>query len=210
MDKLFWLQRPKQHTKKSGESKNRLPSAAKSENIDVELDDLEEAKLLAKIDRIEQDVLFDKSLAEHMWRGRRIELEREFASNTKKVEQERQQDKEQEKEQQESSSDDEVARYAKRIAAEILQQDDNGEDESLSDLFGSLPVLETDTTGKTRTVVNGPDGVKVTIRDFGKWPGVNPTRVLEEACRSRYILIRPRNIFRVHDSHFRAGTQSSE
>ncbi|RWA09918.1 hypothetical protein EKO27_g5192 [Xylaria grammica] len=198
MEKLFWLQRPRQSNKKPNGPKNRLPLASKSQSSSSESIDLEEAKLLAKVGRIEQDVLFDKPLAEHTWRNRRIELEKEFASNTRKAEQEREQEQEREKEKErekenkttdldqesESDDDDEIAQEAKRMAAEILQ-DDSGEDEALSDLFASLPVQEIDATGKTTTVISGADGVKVTIRDFGKWSGVSPTRVLEEACRSR-------------------------
>jgi ATP-dependent RNA helicase DHX29 len=184
MDKLFWLQRPRQTTKKLNGLKNRPPFANKGQLLGSEHNDLEEAKLLAKIDRIEQDILFDKPLAEHMWRNRRIELEKEFASNASKAEQEKDPDDQG----QASGPEDDIAKEAERMTAEILQQDDSGEDQSLSDLFGSLPFQETDATGKTSTVVNGPDGFKVTIRDFGKWSGVSPTRALEEACRSRYIV----------------------
>ena len=68
------------------------------------------------------------------------------------------------------------------------RQDNADEDESLSDLFASLPVQETDpTTGKTANVINTSDGVKIYIRDFGKWTGVSPMRALEEACRSRLV-----------------------
>lgn len=75
---------------------------------------------------------------------------------------------------------------AERITAEILAQDD--ESDGLADLFANLPTEEVDKeTGRTSTVVHGPDGVKITIRDFGKWTGVSPMRALEEACRSRYV-----------------------
>ncbi|KAI8952625.1 ATP dependent RNA helicase [Xylaria longipes] len=205
MGKLFWLQRPRQGTKKPNGAKNRSALAVKTQSSDAEPTDMEEAKLLAKVDRIEQDVLFDKPLAEHLWRNRRIELEKEFASNARRAEQEREQQQEQEQEQEkktgdldqacESDDDDEIAKEAKRMASEILQED-SGEDEALADLFANLPVQETDATGKTSTVINGADGVKVTIRNFGKWSGVNPMRALEEACRSRdsgvkitYILV---------------------
>lgn len=196
MEKLFWLQRPRQSTKKSNGAKSWPASTSKSLPPDSESTDLEEAKLLAKIGRIEQDILFDKPLAEHLWRNRRIELEKEFASNARKAEQERELELEREREQDkerdrrdqatDSDEDDDVVKEAKRMAAEVLQ--DDSEDDVLSDLFASLPVQETDATGKTTTVVNGADGVKVTIRDFGKWSGVSPTRALEEACRSRYIV----------------------
>ncbi|KAI0534078.1 ATP dependent RNA helicase [Xylaria digitata] len=195
MEKLFSLQRPRQGTRKPNGPKNRAPLVNKSQAMGSESIDLEEAKLLAKVDRIEQDVLFDKPLAEHMWRNRRIELEKEFASNMRKAEKEREKEKDQENQKagldraaesgdDDEDDDDDIAIEAKRMAAEILQ-DDSGEDEALSELFASLPVQETDATGKTTTVINGADGVKVTIRDFGKWSGVSPTRALEEACRSR-------------------------
>ncbi|KAJ8116927.1 hypothetical protein ONZ43_g4324 [Nemania bipapillata] len=191
MAKLFWLQRPRQGTKKTNGDKGRPARASKSLSSRSESTDIEEAKLLAKVDRIEQDVLFDKPLAEHLWRNRRIELEKEFASTARKAEQEREREKELEKEaadldqSSESDEDDEIAKEAKRMAAEILEEG-SGDDEALADLFASLPVQETDATGKTSTVMNGADGVKVTIRDFGKWAGVSPMRALEEACRSSY------------------------
>lgn len=196
MGKLFWLQRPKQGAKKPSGVKKRLAVNDTNSSPAPETDDLEEAKLLARVGRIEHDVLFDKPLAEHLWRNRKIELEKEFASNTRKAEQE----KELEQERGTSGSvkamgsvsndddDDDIAKEAKRMAAEVLQEE-SGDDEAISDLFASLPVQETDAAGKTSTVINGADGIKVTIRDFGKWSGINPTRALDEACRSRYIRI---------------------
>ncbi|KAI1291588.1 ATP dependent RNA helicase [Xylaria venustula] len=191
LEKIFWLQRPKQSTKRPEATRNRAALTNRGQSSGSEPSDLEEAKLLARVDRIEQDVLFDRPLAEHTWRNRRIELEKEFASKTRKVEQEREREKEQEEQNQNADSeqamecddDDEIAKEAKRMAAEILQ--DESEDEPLGDLFSSLPVLETDATGKTRNVINRSDGVKITIRDFGESPGVSPRRALEEACRSR-------------------------
>ncbi|KAI1331653.1 helicase associated domain-containing protein [Xylariaceae sp. FL0255] len=178
MTKLFWIQRPRQSNKKPNGNKpkkGQAPSAAS--------DDPEEARLLARVDRIEQDVLLDRPLAEHMWRGRKIELEKEFAANSKKAEEEK--EAKETKAEQENESGDDIAKEAERIAAEILEDNNTDEDDSLADLFGSLPVLEADASGKLNTVVNGSDGLKITIRDFGKWTGVSPTRVLEEACRSR-------------------------
>ncbi|KAL7623572.1 hypothetical protein AAE478_007255 [Parahypoxylon ruwenzoriense] len=186
--KLFQLQRPKQGTKKDRTTKNYAPNGDKHTTPELLSDDLEEAKLLAKIEKIEQDVLFDRVAAEQKWRADRIELEKEFAAKKKQVgaqaeDETREQDNTTQGQQ---SDDDVVTKEAQRIAAEILQQDDVDEDQSLSDLFASLPVQETDDiTGKTRTVINGSDGVKITIRDFGKLTGVSPMRVLEEACRSR-------------------------
>lgn len=194
MDKLFWLQRPKQGAKKaSGVQKKRAVNGTNPSPAS-EADDLEEAKLLARVSRIEQDVLFDKPLAEHLWRNRNIELEKEFASIARKTEQEKELEQERgtggsdQAMESVSDDDDDIAKEAKRMAAEVLEEE-SGDDEAISDLFASLPVQETDAAGKTSTVINGADGIKVTIRDFGKWSGINPTRALEEACRSRYIRI---------------------
>ncbi|KAI1455583.1 P-loop containing nucleoside triphosphate hydrolase protein [Annulohypoxylon moriforme] len=181
--KLFELQRPHQDSKKGKPAKNRGPNGNGTKRTASELsgDDLEEAKLLAKIEKIEQDVLFDKVAAEQTWRANRIELEKEFAAK-KKAEAEAKEEAAQEAQ----SDDDEVTKEAERIAAEILQQDDADDDQALSDLFASLPFQEVDAvTGKTTNVINGANGIKITIRDFGKWTGISPVRALEEACRSR-------------------------
>lgn len=137
--------------------------------------------MLAKLERVEKDVLFDKYVAENQWRNKRITLEKEFAAA--KAEQKK---KEAPPEPAPSEEVDDVTAEAERMAAEILAEDDD--DEALADLFASLPVNEVDpVTGKSNTVMNGADGSKITIRDFGKWTGVSPMRALEEACRSRFV-----------------------
>ncbi|KAI1262662.1 helicase associated domain-containing protein [Xylariaceae sp. FL1019] len=187
MTELFHIQRPRQIAKRSNGAKGSAKPNGQNKPSNVNTDDLTEAKHLARIARIEEDVLFDKLEAEHIWRSRKIELEKEFAANAKKAQQEKE-----EKEVREANdandaneSGDDITKEAEKIAAEILEQGEGDDDQSLSDLFGDLPVLEADATGKLNNVVNGPDGVKITIRDFGKWSGVSPTRALEEACRSR-------------------------
>ncbi|KAI0596205.1 hypothetical protein F4775DRAFT_326437 [Biscogniauxia sp. FL1348] len=180
--KLFQIQRPKQETKKPRPGRKSGSNGVKESIQDSPEEQLEEAKLMAKIERIEQDVLFDKFSAEQTWRVNRVELEKEFAAKKKQAEEDKMQD---ESTRSDEADDDDVTKEAERVAAEILQQDDGDDDQALSDLFASLPVQETDSTGKTTTVVNGADGVKITIRDFGKWSGVTPMRILEETCRSR-------------------------
>ncbi|KAK7746285.1 hypothetical protein SLS53_002244 [Cytospora paraplurivora] len=200
--KLFVLQRPQ----RDGQSKVRVsgrqlqPPASSSDSPEG----LEIAKLLAKIDRIEKDPLFDSGLARIQWESKRIELERDYAEEKKrKAEAEVEApadatDEEQVKGSEEppasdidDDKDDEVAKEAKKIAAEILAQDEEDEDQALADLFAALPTNEIDdATGKASTVITNNDGSKVTIRDFGKWTGMNPARVLEEACRSRDSSVR--------------------
>lgn len=179
--KLFRIQRPRQDA----------PKKKGSQEKDSGSDDPEEALLLAKIDRIEKDVLFDKRVAENQWRTKRIELEREYAA-AKAEERKKQAAEEKEKkaaEERPAPTDvNDVNAEAERIAAEILAEQPEDEDGALADLFASLPVNEVNPlTGKSNTVMNGADGVKVIIRDFGKWSGLTPMRVLEDACRSRSI-----------------------
>lgn len=192
--KLFELQRPLQDIpggkgQKSGPQKNGSKiSEPQPDNTDIGL-------VLAKIDRIEKDVLFDKSLAEARWTVKRIHLEKDYAAARKqKAEEEQQMLKEAEKETMENAEpsncdDNDVNLEAERLAAEVLAQDSDDDGPNMADLFASLPVSEVDpTTGKSNTVINGADGIKVMIRNFGKWTGVSPMRVLEEACRARCVL----------------------
>ncbi|KAK8092028.1 ATP-dependent RNA helicase A [Apiospora hydei] len=175
--KLFHIQRPKQDVKQTKAGK--VKDVNGSQTVDME-----EAKLLAKIEHIEQDVLFDKISAEQTWRNERVILEREYAA-AKKQEAEESEARD-DKQDDASDDEDEIAREAKKMATEVLQQDSADDEQSLSDLFASLPVQEVDpSTGKTENVINSTDGSKVFIRNFGKWTGVSPMRALEETCRSR-------------------------
>ncbi|TVY78121.1 ATP-dependent RNA helicase DHX29 [Lachnellula suecica] len=145
--------------------------------------DPETAKVLRKIKRIEDDILFDKFVADQQWEPKRIELEKEAAAHRAA---QSNQDADSQGSETLVDSDDEVSKEAAKIGAAMLEDTGSDDDAALADLFASLPVNEVDPlTGKSSTVVNGSNGVKVTIRDFGKWTGVNPTRVLEEACRAR-------------------------
>ncbi|KAH6667024.1 pre-mRNA-splicing factor ATP-dependent RNA helicase PRP22 [Plectosphaerella plurivora] len=179
--KLYEAERESQQEKKLG--KQRPQSEGSGDEVT--------AKLQAKLDRIESDVLFDSFVAEQQWRARRVTLEKELAA---KRQQARQQTSETEKQEVPPAPDAEVVDEsngavndeAERIAAEILAGGEDDDDETLADLFANLPTNEVDpATGKTTTVIHGSDGVKVVIRDFGKWTGMSPLRLLEETCRSR-------------------------
>lgn len=146
--------------------------------------DIATAQLQAKLKRIESDVLFDKFLADQQWRAQKIALEKEI-SNAKREAMKLENpepDALPETEKTQTINDE-----ADRIAAEILAEG-NDDDDDISGLFASLPQNEVDPlTGKTQTVLNSADGTKTIIKDFGKWSGVAPRRVLEEACRSRFV-----------------------
>lgn len=172
---LFAIQRPRQGDAKGKGTTNKgdVPISA------------EEALLLAKVDRVEKDVLFDKYVADQQWRNKRVILEKEYAAA-----------RAEEKKKAAAAEGPfappepgDVSAEAERMAAEVLAEETD-DDDALADLFASLPVSEVDpVTGKTNTVVNGADGSKTIIRDFGKWTGVAPMRALEEACRSRLELL---------------------
>lgn len=179
--KLYEAERESQHERKSGKHRPS-PDGPIDENL---------AKLQAKLGRIESDVLFDRFVAEQQWRARRVALEKELA--VKRQQRAQQTTTETDCRNAEvpaaaphDESNGAINDEAERIAAEIMAEGNDDDDETLVDLFANLPTNETDpTTGKTNTVINGTDGVKVIIRDFGKWTGMSPLRLLEEACRSR-------------------------
>ncbi|CAK7272619.1 hypothetical protein SEPCBS57363_005221 [Sporothrix epigloea] len=211
-ERLFALQRPLQINLPKERHKNK---AQQPEVVLSEAQKLEIAKLLGKLDRIENDILFDKKLAEMQWRSNKIILEREYNEAAKMAIDEARAKAKAEKEKEaavsavsavardddstnppstlnENESDDEVSAEAKRIAAEILAQDDS-DDDAIANLFDSLPESEVDpTTGKSSTVAGNSNGAKIFIRDFGKWTGINPERALEEACRARDSSVRIR------------------
>lgn len=150
-------------------------------------DDPETAKILRKLQKIEDDVLFDRYLADQQWNVRRIQLEKEAAARRNTAEA-AMDISNCEDPPAPLDSDDEISREAEAIGAAMLEEDGSDDDGAIAELFASLPVNEVDPlTGKSSTVINGLNGIKITIRDFGKWTGINPTRVLEEACRARYI-----------------------
>jgi ATP-dependent RNA helicase DHX29 len=164
--------------------RSRLDNGPRAATADED-SELEVAKLIAKADRIEKDILFDKQLAGEEWKVKRVMLEKDFAASRKQRPRE---NEEQPSRTPHKDADSSVNGEAERIAAEILALEEDDDDMAVSDLFASLPVTEVDSvTGKTTTVINGKDGERTVIRDFGKWTGVSPERVLEEACRSRCV-----------------------
>ncbi|PTD02861.1 ATP-dependent RNA helicase DHX29 [Fusarium culmorum] len=144
------------------------------------------AKLEAKIRKIESDVLFDKYEADQQWKVQRVDLERQLAAAKHDRQDQAGENLVVEREPASEKTDvGDISNEAERIAAEILAEVSDEEDD-IGGLFASLPQNEADaSTGESRTVVNSADGNQVVIRDFGKSTGVSPRRALEEACRSR-------------------------
>ncbi|RCI08563.1 hypothetical protein L249_4778 [Ophiocordyceps polyrhachis-furcata BCC 54312] len=175
-------------------SRGRVPDNTEQHQDQADDDSsLETAKLEAKLRKIEGDILFDKDVAEQLWKAERVVLEKQLAAT-------RRHNQNAAREKPKTSppaadvkplEDDNVAAEAERMAAEILA--DNADDgfDGVVGLFESLPQNEVDAqTGKTQTVINSSGGTRVEIRDFGDWSGIQPRRILEEACRSRDVSVK--------------------
>ncbi|KFA74491.1 hypothetical protein S40288_08510 [Stachybotrys chartarum IBT 40288] len=167
--------------------KNRPSNKGKASRASEDAEgELEVAKLEAKLRKIESDVLFDKFDAEQQWRVKRIEIEQRLATGKKEALAKAEASSDQhEVPDPEKTEQDDVNAEADRIAAEILAEDPD-DDDDIAGLFASLPQNEVNpVTGEAQTVFNSADGSKIVVRDFGKWSGISPQRALEEACRSR-------------------------
>jgi ATP-dependent RNA helicase DHX29 len=141
-------------------------------------------KLHMKLRKIESDMLFDLPQAEAQWMEKKIVLSREAAERRKL--------------QLPSSgsansgrtspmdcgaqSQNGVSDEAEKLGLELLQesQDQDGDD-MLSGMFSSHPGPHDSPIGSA----SSGEATNVTIRDFGNVTGMNPKRVLEEACKAR-------------------------
>ncbi|UKZ59850.1 uncharacterized protein TrAtP1_001142 [Trichoderma atroviride] len=142
------------------------------------------AVLESKLKKIESDILFDKFLAEQEWKKEKVVLEKQLALVRKNPVVDTDSQLHSEDPASEVAEDDDIAAIAEKMAKDILAE--NAEDDDIAGLFESLPQSEVNpATGKLQTVVNSSDGTKLFIREFAKWTGVTPKRILEEACRSR-------------------------
>ncbi|KAI1005694.1 putative helicase [Podosphaera aphanis] len=186
--KIFNLQasmHPKRRPYRS--SANQAIAQEKNDVANIQLNEL-----IKKIKKIEDDILFDKYIADQKWETMRIQLQKDAAVAHRKV-----------KEPGIESSDsvlnsptsdkptNDVDIDAAKIADELLEENSNDEDIGISDFFASLPTDRIDPiNGKSTTEINEGQNVTMTIRDFGKWSGVSPSRVLEEACRARDTFVK--------------------
>ncbi|KAL2824647.1 P-loop containing nucleoside triphosphate hydrolase protein [Aspergillus cavernicola] len=118
-------------------------------------------KLQRKISSIENDVLFDRKEAEYFWRENLDELRKEAAIFRRA----------------ETNGEKEpVEREPEPEAAPI---DDDG-----ADLLGDMFQAEEPTLG-LGVITEELNKASIPVRDFGKWTGLSPRRVLEEACKAR-------------------------
>ncbi|KAL5628900.1 hypothetical protein BROUX41_002291 [Berkeleyomyces rouxiae] len=201
--KIFKIQRSIPTHKKA--SKNTV---SLSEEDSATLD-----RLQAKLDHIESDVLFDKHariLADRQWQTDKVVLEKEIMAEKQAQSKARAEaaragmqetetmglkqvtemspTKDPESLNGEPDNDaDELAKEAERMAAELLAEAEDEDDDALDlgGLFENLPQMDTDEDGKSALVTKSSSGITVTIRDFGEPAGMNPATTLKTMCQSR-------------------------
>jgi ATP-dependent RNA helicase DHX29 len=136
------------------------------------------ARLQRRIRKIESDILFDKEGALEMWAAIRLGLVKEAAIRQRTLNENSKEDRE------ENKNGDDVPLERPSSGATSVDEDDG--DVGVGDFFSSLPEESQSSTPGTKTMtIAAADGTSIISRDFGKWSGLSPRRVLEEACRAR-------------------------
>ena len=131
-------------------------------------------RLTAKVNKIKADLLFDEDKAKVRWAEIRIGLAQEAAERKRLGIG--------------NDGEKQEARPTVRSTADFAESNDGDDDTDsmLGGFFDSLPETATDpATGLSVMSIASQEGNNVEIREFGKWTGLNPRRVLEEACKAR-------------------------
>ena len=138
------------------------------------------ARLLAKLDKIHADILFDVEQAENKWAEHWARLAKEMCEREKLGICG-------------TSNHDHRGRNTQKLDNFVpdskvpdLTNDDPDADYMLGGLFSDPPEGATDLASGTSSI-NAKDADVPTMvsRSFGKWNGISPRRVFEEACRAR-------------------------
>lgn len=133
-------------------------------------------RLTRKLNKIKSDVLFDEDVAKHRWAEIHADLARE-ASDRRRLDIRNADGSEQPKTPQTLTAD------ASKTASPGNEEDSNC---MLGELFSGLPDSTTDpATGASGLSSTEPGGSTVKIKDYGRWTGMSPRRIFEEACKSR-------------------------
>lgn len=143
----------------------------KGQSASATVEDPQALKLQRKISSIENDVLFDRKEAEYLWREKLDDLRKEaaiFRRSETDTEKEQVEQKEPEPEPE---------------AAPILEDGEAG------GLLGDMFQTEEEPTLELGIITEELNKASIETRDFGKWTGLSPRRVLEEACKARYATL---------------------
>ncbi|KAL8870659.1 MAG: hypothetical protein Q9174_003348 [Haloplaca sp. 1 TL-2023] len=146
------------------------------------------SRLLRRLERLKADILFDQHVADQRWTEKRNQLAKAAA--------ERRRLHLDDKPQPEMKSPDPVgSSVAVSPTGDEVDGDPAVEDdvEALGDFFSGLPdFADSSNNGVVNQQANNTSHGPMTVRDFGKWNGVNPRRTFEETCKARYEASHPR------------------
>lgn len=134
------------------------------------------ARIDAKLAKMKSDILFDIDEAESQWGGVRLDLIQEAADRRRL-----------------DIAEDGTIYSLQTMDPQVphdqqssTTQKDTDEEVLLGELFSSLPEVSTSTDGGSdRLQIASDTGLPMTVRDFGRWGGLHPRRILEETCRAR-------------------------
>lgn len=163
--KLYGLQ-PDLFDRGGKGKKGRGPMASQSEDPEV-------SRLQRKIAKIERDVLFERQEAEYIWREKLEELRKDASFARRTTERK----KENPSSAQETST--EPPEDPLLTVPSLEEMDD------AAGLLGDMFRDEPDNSGSILGLPPPVQNANLTIRDFGKFSGLSPRRVLEENCKAR-------------------------
>lgn len=137
------------------------------------------AKILKRIDTIEKDVLFDQDEADMQWANILEELKADLAFER------REENLRRKAAAAAAAPSAKASEPPKQLKVpdskiEVVSTEEQADDGLLGGIFA-------DEEGDEKPVELTEDGKPIQIKDFGKWSGVNPRRILEETCKARYV-----------------------
>jgi len=164
--------------------RKKAGKGSQNANSGVTVQGSREKKLLQKLQQIQSDVLFDQQQADAQWDTKKIELAREAADRRKL----QLSDAEPSRggsapAPSETTKLNGVSDEAEQLGQDLLAEAEDADDaDMLSGMFSALPGVQDTSIDRS---AGGTQPSNVAIRDFGRLTGMNPKRVLEEACKSR-------------------------
>ena len=187
----------------------RQPRNKVKEVLDVPRRDAETKRLLRKIKALQADILFDKVEAHERWSEVRLSLLKEIVERKRLQLSVEETEKRYSAEIQPNSAGTQAAGTGDQQGSPLgtdptrpglsdtavysqtpdpsSTSDDHDPDLELGEFFSSLPVQETNAESGRSMMTTICNGETVTVRDFGKWTGLNPRRIFEEACKARSV-----------------------
>ncbi|KAE8145083.1 P-loop containing nucleoside triphosphate hydrolase protein [Aspergillus avenaceus] len=142
------------------------------ESTESDANDPQITKLRRKIAGIENDVLFDRKEAEHYWKEKLDDLRKEAAFLRQNPPNGHTSEELEDKDQSAEKDTDN--------RTDFQPVDDEETADLLGDMFqAEEPVLE------TGIILEELNKAAINVRDFGKWTGLSPRKVLEDTCKAR-------------------------